>query len=114
MNVLNKITRLEVIDYTTGKGRQVIFFDPNKEVAIDVQDEGRTLKLFVSPRGTTGVQNTSDDIPEYDQAPSMALSDLIDDIDEGPDATEFKVDPNKPTMVLDGVPGTDQLSENEA
>jgi len=112
MNVLKKITRLEVIDEN---GRTVIFNQfSDKEVAISVQDEGRTLKLFVSPRGTTGVENTPSDIPEFNNAPSMALDDLIDDIEEGPDATEFKVDSTKPTMVLEGVPGTDQLSENEA
>lgn len=78
------------------KGRTVIFWDDNKQVELSLQDDNRTLKVFIS-----------------NKKPSMALDDLIDDLDN-PDATEFRVDPTKPTMVLEGVPGTDELSENEA
>lgn len=72
MEDLSKITRLEVIGYRDcaackGKGhlvdkicpecdgrkvngRDVIFWDVNARVDVDIQDEGRTLKIFVSKR----------------------------------------------------------------
>ena len=35
---------------TGTKGRQVIFWDANKSIKLSVQDDGRTLKIFVSNR----------------------------------------------------------------
>lgn len=32
------------------KGREVIFWDDDKQLDIDIQDEGRTLKVFVHER----------------------------------------------------------------
>lgn len=31
-------------------GRRVVFFDPSKKVELSLQDDGRTLKVFVSKR----------------------------------------------------------------
>lgn len=67
-----KVTRLEVIDHTacekctgqggtedvwcpdcngTGcKGREVVFWDKNKQVDLSLQDEGKTLKVFIHER----------------------------------------------------------------
>jgi DnaJ-class molecular chaperone len=80
MCVVDKVTRLELIDYTPcthcdGKcwininndngsnpkecpackgagynGRTVIFWDANKKIDLSLQDEGRTLKVFVAER----------------------------------------------------------------
>lgn len=78
LTYLDEVTRLEIIDHTscdscegTGritisgqpdsyecpachgsglKGRQVVFFDANKQVEASLQDEGRTLKLFINER----------------------------------------------------------------
>lgn len=75
---VKKVTRLEIIDHNacsacggTGMiqimgqseplecpschglavaGRDVIFFDADKEIELDVQDEGRTLKVFIKYR----------------------------------------------------------------
>ncbi len=40
-------TRVEVIDQ---KGRSYVNFNPNNEVKISVQDEGRTLKIFINKK----------------------------------------------------------------
>lgn len=49
-----KITRLEIIDYTKsiedGGGRTVIFYDKTKKIELDVQDMGETLKIFITNR----------------------------------------------------------------
>lgn len=75
---LTKITRLEIINHTNCEtckgagrvkiegtttvlecpechgsgmtGRQVVFHNPDKEVKLSLQDDGRTLKLFVTKR----------------------------------------------------------------
>lgn len=48
------VTRLEVIDHTApiaeGGGRSVLFWDDEKQVDIEIQDEGRTLKVFIHER----------------------------------------------------------------
>ena len=45
-----KVTRVEVIDFYGNKGR--IFFDwqENNEVKLSLQDENRTLKIFISKK----------------------------------------------------------------
>lgn len=70
-------------------GRSIIFWNDHTEIAVEVQDEGRTLKLFVSPKGTTGVKNVPTDVPE------------------------FKANRNKPALELEGVTGLEELSLNE-
>jgi DnaJ-class molecular chaperone len=75
---LKKVTRLETIDHTkcdnchgSGRvhiegqtdsfecpachgvgtlGRDLVFHNPNKEIELSVQDEGRTLKIFIKER----------------------------------------------------------------
>lgn len=32
-------------------GRKVILWNPNKHISLDLQDDGRTLKIFISERG---------------------------------------------------------------
>jgi hypothetical protein len=32
-------------------GRNVIFFDPSKQIELSLQDEERTLKIFINERG---------------------------------------------------------------
>lgn len=41
----DKVTRLEIV---TDKGREVIFDRDGKQVELDYQDDGRTLKVFVT------------------------------------------------------------------
>lgn len=72
----SKVTRLELIDHTpckactpsarvlcgacggTGiKGRTVVFWDVTKQVELSLQDDDRTLKIFIS--GRDGEENTT-------------------------------------------------------
>lgn len=72
----SKVTRLELIDHTpckactpsarilcgacggTGiKGRTVVFWDVTKQVELSLQDDDRTLKIFISERD--GEENTT-------------------------------------------------------
>lgn len=47
----NKITRVEVIDHSKhGKGREYVKWDEKVTVDMDLQDGGRTLKVFISDR----------------------------------------------------------------
>lgn len=68
----DKVTRLEIIDHTECKecggngvfgldeckncagmgfpGRRVVFWDKNKMVQLSLQDDDRTLKIFISDR----------------------------------------------------------------
>jgi hypothetical protein len=47
-----KVTRVEVIDHTksveNGGGRAYVFHDGSAKVDVQLQDEGRTLKVFIS------------------------------------------------------------------
>lgn len=76
---MEKVTRLEIIDHTPcskcdGKGiisaeicsicsgvgmmgRQVIFWDNTKQIELSLQDDDRTLKIFISERD--GEENTT-------------------------------------------------------
>ncbi len=40
----------EVCDGRGMIGREVIFYDENKELDVELQDGGRTLKVFIHPR----------------------------------------------------------------
>ena len=48
---LEKVTRVEVIDHTKsfeeGGGRAYVFHEDGAKVSLDIQDEGRTLKVFI-------------------------------------------------------------------
>lgn len=47
----SKITRVEVIDHSkNGKGREYVKWDEKVTVDMDLQDGGRTLKVFISDR----------------------------------------------------------------
>ncbi len=56
-NDLSSVTRLELIDHTKssedGGGRSVVFWDLRKHVVLSLQDDGRTLKVFVDNRPPT-------------------------------------------------------------
>lgn len=47
----SKVSRLEIIDHTLplekGGGRAYVKRDENVEIELSVQDEGRTLKVFI-------------------------------------------------------------------
>ena len=49
-----KVTRVEVIDHTKpveeGGGRAYTFWKNNVTVETHLQDDGRTLKVFISPK----------------------------------------------------------------
>ncbi len=43
-----KITRVEIVDYTQEVPRTVVIsHDDNKKAIYEVQDDGRTLKIFI-------------------------------------------------------------------
>lgn len=45
----SKVNRVEVINHTkSGKGREYVFWEKEAEVKLAIQDEGRTLKIFIS------------------------------------------------------------------
>ncbi len=46
-NSTDKVTRVEVIDQ---EGRSYVNWDDNNKVELSFQDEGRTLKVFISNR----------------------------------------------------------------
>lgn len=62
MNTDN-VTRLEIIDYTKtledGGGRTVVFWDENKAIELSLQDNNRTLKIFIGDRNATTVSETT-------------------------------------------------------
>ena len=43
------ITRVEVIDWKDNRGRVFTHWDRGSKVWADIQDQGRTLKLFIEP-----------------------------------------------------------------
>lgn len=43
----DNITRVEVIDQ---KGRSYVNWKPNNKVKISIQDEGRTMKIFINDK----------------------------------------------------------------
>jgi hypothetical protein len=43
----DKVTRVEVIDQ---RGRSYVHWDDNNKVELSFQDDGRTLKVFISNR----------------------------------------------------------------
>lgn len=46
-----KVTRVEVIDYTTTEGgRAFVKWDQTMKVELQVQDDGRTLKIFLTKK----------------------------------------------------------------
>ena len=49
---MKKVNRVEVIDHTKsvedGGGRAYVKWEDELDVAIDIQDEGRTLKIFIN------------------------------------------------------------------
>ncbi len=48
---LSRVTRLEVIDHVTGDGRVLVrYLSPDAELEASLQDDGRTLKIFLSPK----------------------------------------------------------------
>ena len=71
-NNISKITRFEIIDHTPCvdcngdghfndaicttcggggvKGRELVFWDAYKQIEASVQDDGKTLKIFISKR----------------------------------------------------------------
>jgi hypothetical protein len=46
-NSTDKVTRVEVIDQD---GRSYVSWDDNNKVELSFQDEGKTLKVFISNR----------------------------------------------------------------
>lgn len=46
MKGLGKVTRVEVIE--TGKGRAYVNWNKGNKVEAKLQDDGRTLKIFIS------------------------------------------------------------------
>lgn len=52
---LGKVNRLEIIDHTKpaeeGGGRVFVKRDDNFTLGMDIQDDGRTLKIFLGPKG---------------------------------------------------------------
>jgi len=41
----SKVTRIEVIDHN---GRSYVNWSPTNELSVSIQDQGRTLKLFIN------------------------------------------------------------------
>lgn len=49
MRVPNKINRVEVIDHTeNGEGRVYVKHEKKLKVSVDIQDDGRTMKIFIN------------------------------------------------------------------
>ena len=52
----DKVTRVEVIDED---GRSYTNFDPNNKVELSFQDDGKTLKVFISNQGGKWLEHMS-------------------------------------------------------
>jgi hypothetical protein len=52
----DKVTRVEIIDEN---GRSYTNFDPNNKVELSFQDDGRTLKVFISNQGGKWLEHMS-------------------------------------------------------
>ena len=52
----SKVTRLEIINHTEDdkvqldSGRTVIFHNKGKQIDVELQDDGQTLKIFIHER----------------------------------------------------------------
>jgi len=62
MKTLKKVTRVEVIDE---KGRSYVNWEKDNNVEIDYQDDGRTLKIFISKRIPEPEQTAAEDYLDY-------------------------------------------------
>lgn len=54
MSLTEDVTRVEVIDHTAGEGRVYVKWDEDIQVELSLQDDGRTLKVFISARNKKG------------------------------------------------------------
>ncbi len=45
-----KVTRIEVIDHYTPAGRAYVFWEKDAEVELQLQDNERTLKIFINKK----------------------------------------------------------------
>lgn len=59
----NKITRVELIDHTAkGEGREFVrYYDRPVDIQTSVQDQGRTLKIFVSELQSVEQEQSQED-----------------------------------------------------
>jgi len=55
-NSTDKVTRVEVIDQ---EGRSYVNWDDNNKVELSFQDDGRTLKVFISNQGGKWLEHMS-------------------------------------------------------
>lgn len=47
----SKVNRVEVINHTQkGTGREYTFWEKNATVEVHMQDDGRTMKIFISDK----------------------------------------------------------------
>lgn len=74
---LKKVTRLEVIDHTTGfeDARAYHKRQDNLNVELSIQDEGRTLKVFLSNKVSSTPEPTKEE-PINDQTVFATRTDL--------------------------------------
>ena len=49
MEKVKNCTRVEIIDE---RGRSYVNFNPNNEVKVSMQDDGKTMKVFISRKRT--------------------------------------------------------------
>jgi hypothetical protein len=43
----NRITRVELVDWKTPAGRVFVHREEDSDISFDLQDDGRTLKVFI-------------------------------------------------------------------
>ena len=46
----SEINRVEVINHINDKGREVIVWDDNAKIELSFQDNGKTLKIFITEK----------------------------------------------------------------
>lgn len=63
VQIEQKITRVEIIDHTEkGVGREFVrYYDRPVDIKQSIQDEGRTLKIFISELEPMESQKTEED-----------------------------------------------------
>jgi hypothetical protein len=46
----DQVSRVEIINHLEDKGREYVFWDDKAHITISLQDDGRTLKIFIEKK----------------------------------------------------------------
>jgi hypothetical protein len=93
---MTKITRVEIID---GEGRSYVNWNEDNDIVTSIQDEGRTLKVFVNKVKP----KTLFDVIRNLGYSFDAVYEIVDAIEEFEKSKEFQPTPQTPEQVEEGL-----------